>query len=277
MLYLLLAIASSALVSIVMRFSERKVTGSIAMLTVNYLVCAAISGGYLLADPLPASPQLPATLLMGTVNGLLYLGGFVLLQISIQRNGVVLSSTFMKLGLLVSILVSVVCFHEIPDVLQILGFFLAVAAILLINFKRTSGAADFKAGLLLLLLTGGMGDAMAKVFEELGDPALEPLFLFCTFLTALILCTALMLRKHQRPGKWELLFGVLISIPNFFSAKFLLGALESVPAVIVYPVYSVAAILVVTLTGVLVFRERLEKRQWLGMGLILAALVLLNI
>ena len=278
MLYLILAIASSALVSIIMRLSDRKVTGNIAMLTVNYLMCFLVSAGYAGFDLFPSSEGLPSALLMGSVNGLLYLGGFVLLQINVRRNGVVLSSTFMKLGLLVSIAVSVVFFHEVPDLLQVIGFCLAVAAIILINFRKESGGeAGFKAGLILMLLAGGMGDAMAKIFEELGDPALEPQFLIYTFLVALILCTALMLSKKQKPGKWEVLFGLLIGVPNFFSAKFLLGALEHISAVIVYPVYSVATILVVSLTGVLAFRERLEKRQWIGMGLILVALVLLNV
>ena len=94
---------------------------------------------------------------------------------------------------------------------------------------------------------------------------------------ALVLCVVLMGLKKQRPGKWEVLFGILVGIPNYFSAKFLLGALETLPAVIVYPVYSVGSILVVTLAGVLLFRERLEKRQWIGLAAILAALVLLNL
>lgn len=279
MLYLLLAIASSALVSIIMRLSDRKVTDNIAMLTVNYLMCLVVSAAYAgFGNLFPATEGLPGTLLMGSINGLLYLGGFVLLQINVRKNGVVLSSTFMKLGLLVSIAVSVIFFREMPDALQVIGFCLAVAAIVLINFKKESGGeVGFKAGLILMLLAGGMGDAMAKVFEEVGDPALEPHFLMYTFLVALILCTALMLRKGQKPGKWEVLFGLLIGVPNFFSAKFLLGALEHIAAVIVYPVYSVATILVVSLTGVLAFRERLEKRQWIGMGLILVALVLLNV
>ena len=279
MLYLILAIASSALVSIIMRLSDRKITGNIAMLTVNYLMCVVVSAAYAgFGNLFPAVPGLPSALLMGGINGLLYLGGFVLLQINVRENGVVLSSTFMKLGLLVSIAVSVVFFHEIPDTLQIIGFALAVAAIILINFRKESGGtADFKAGLILVLLAGGMADAMAKIFEELGDPALEPQFRVYTFLVALILCTALMLKKGQKPGKWEILFGLLIGVPNFFSAKFLLGALEDIAAVIVYPVYSVATILVVSLTGVLLFKERLEKRQWIGMGLILIALVLLNV
>lgn len=277
MLYLLLAIASSALVSIIMRLSDRKVTGNIAMLTVNYLMCLAVAAGGG-GNLFPPEEGTGAAVLMGAVNGGLYLAGFVLLQINVRRNGVVLSSTFMKLGLLVSIAVSVLVFREMPDLLQIIGFCLAVTAIVLINFqKETGGQAGFKLGLILMLLAGGMADAMAKIFEELSSPALEPLFLASTFAVALVLCTALMAKKGQRPGKWELLFGLLIGVPNFYSAKFLLGALVHIPAVIVYPVYSVATILVVSLTGVLAFKERLEKRQWIGMGLILIALVLLNV
>ena len=118
---------------------------------------------------------------------------------------------------------------------------------------------------------------MAKVYEQWGSQLLAPQFLFYTFLTAFILCTVLTLRKGQRVGTQELLYGLLIGVPNFFSARFLLLALEDVPAVIAYPSYSVATLLVVTLTGVLVFKERLRKRQWLALGLILVALVLLNV
>ena len=44
-----------------------------------------------------------------------------------------------------------------------------------------------------------------------------------------------------------------------------------------YPAYSVGTILVVTLTGVLAFREKLSKQQWFALGMILVALVLLNV
>ena len=278
MFYLILAIASSALVSVIMRLSDRKVTGNIAMLAVNYLMCVAVSVVYAGDNLFVSAPGLTGAALMGIINGVLYLGGFVLLQLNVRHNGVVLSSTFMKLGLLVSLAVSVIFFHEIPDLLQIIGFCLAIGAIVLINFKRESGGeAGFKVGLILMLLVGGMADAMSKIFEELGNSALSDHFLICTFLMASLLCNILMTMKGQRPGKWEAIFGILIGVPNFFSAKFLLGALKSIPAVIVYPVYCVGTILVVSMIGVLAFRERLEKRQWIGMGLILIALVLLNV
>jgi len=275
MFYLLLAIVSTAMVSIIMRLSEQKTTSNIGMLSVNYAMCTALS--LLFAGNMEMGPLLHITAAMGAVNGVFFLAGFLLLQWNVKKNGVVLSATFMKLGLLVSMAVSVCLFREIPNVQQILGFALAVTAILLINYRKESSAGGMKMGLVWLLLCGGTADSMSKIFEELGPTGYDGPFLFFTFLTALGLCVAVMLLKGQRPEKWEVLYGLLIGIPNFFSTKFLLRSLQSLPAVIVYPAFSVGGILLVTLVGVLAFRERLRKMQWAGMGLILVALVLLNI
>lgn len=279
MLSLILAILTSALVSITMRVSENRVQNNIALLVCNYVVCVLITGAGTLSSGWSAlGGPLFLTAGLGLLCGVFYLSTFLLLQMNIQRNGVVLSSTFMKLGLLVSMILSVVVYREMPTPAQILGFCLAVLAIVLINYQKgEKTAAGYKLGLLWLLLSGGMGDSMSKIFEETGLMRLETQFLFFTFLMALVLSTALMCVKRQKPGVKEWLYGTLIAIPNYYSCKFLLGALEAIPAVIVYPVYSVGAILVVTLTGVLAFRERLTKQQWLAIGIILAALVLLNI
>jgi len=57
MLNLLLAVLSSALVSITMRLSESKVKNNVAMLAVNYVMCALLAWGYTgFAQCIPASP-----------------------------------------------------------------------------------------------------------------------------------------------------------------------------------------------------------------------------
>ena len=275
---LILAIASSALVSITMRFSGSKIKNNLSMLAVNYIMCTFLAWVYTGFGSLyPVVDGSQTAAVFGAVNGVLYLAGFVLLQRNIRTNGVVLSATFIKLGLLVSMAVSVIFFGERPEIWQWAGFALAVTAIVLMNYRPGEGKAGNLAGLLLLLLAGGGGDAMSKVFEELGNPALSDYFLVVTFGTALLFCLILCKAGKEKMGRWEVLFGLLIGIPNFFSAKFLLGALQDIAAVIVYPVYSVATILTVTVTGILVFREKLEKKQWLALGMILVALVLLNI
>ncbi|MBQ4638537.1 MAG: EamA family transporter [Clostridia bacterium] len=278
MIYLLLAIFSSAMVSIVMRLSTGRVKDGMGMLSMNYLCCLALSLAYTgVSNAFPALKGLGRTLFMGSINGVLYLLGFVLLQVNVRKNGVVLSGVFMKLGLLVPMVMSVLLFAEMPSVIQTVGFLLAVGAIVLINYEKDDKNSRFGFGLILLLLAGGSGDAMSKVFNEIGAPELLDQFLLYTFFSAFLLCTAMTVVKKEKIGLKEVLFGFLIGIPNFFSAKFLLKALESISAVIVYPTYSVATLLVITLAGVLLFKEKLKNRRWAALGVILVSLVLLNI
>ena len=278
MIFLILAILSSAMVSIVMRLSTDKISANLSMLATNYFVCSllgAVYGGFQLV--VPQVQGFSVTLWLGLISGVLYLAGLVMFQSNTRTKGIVLSSVFMKLGLLVPIAASVLFFHEIPTFSQIAGFCIAVFAIVLINLKKDSAGKGFGFGLIVMLLLSGGADVMAKVFDVFGPASLSALYLFYTFFTAFLLCVALVVHKKERPGFRELLYGTLVGVPNFFSAKFLLGALTKLPAVVVYPSFSVATMLIVTLTGVLVFREKLSKVQWTALAAIIAALILLNI
>ena len=278
MLFLILAILSSCTISILMRLSSDKISAHLSMLAVNYLICALLGAGYANFDVWAAGQNgFGMAVVLGVISGALYLAGFVKLQSNVRKNGVVLSSMFMKLGLLVPILTSVIFFGEVPTWLQILGFCIAVTAIIMMNLKKEENSKGFSMGLILLLLLGGGCDLMSKIYEMYGQPQLADPYLFYTFAAATLMCLVLVVCEKERPGIREVIFGTLIGIPNFFSAKFLLLALTKLPAVVVYPSFSVATLLVVTLAGVLVFKERLNKVQWCALAAIIVALVLLNV
>lgn len=275
--FLLLAIFCSAMISIVMRISSGKATGQYSMLATNYLVCGILGALYSDFSLLAAQPTgLPFTIGISVVYGAVLLAGLVLLQSSTAKNGIVLSSLFMKLGLLVPFVVSILFFQEMPTWLQIAGFCVAVGAIVVFNWKK-DGNSRFGMGLILLLLASGGSDAVVKIFESLGTEAFSNHFLCFSFSMAFVLCTGLVIAKKERPDANGLFYGALIGIVNFFSSKFILGALTQIPAVVVFPTYSVATMLVVTLCGIIFFKERLGKQQWLAFGAVIAALVMLNI
>ena len=279
MIYLVLAVLASTMVSVVMRLSTGKVKNNMSMLAGNYLICtllaAANAGGKLLTPP----EVLAGTIGMGIINGVLYLFAFLLLHYNMKRNGVVLASTFMKLGLLVSMAVSVIFFREMPGVMQWIGFVIAVGAIILINYEKggDTGASGGQMWLIVLLVVAGLGDAMAKIFESFGDVAYSGQFFVYTFLTDLIACIVLALKGKEKPSMKEIGYGLALGVPNFFSARLLLKSIEHLPAVLVYPTVSVAIILVVTMVGMVFFKENLKPRQLAGIAAILVALVLLNL
>ena len=129
----------------------------------------------------------------------------------------------------------------------------------------------------VLRVTEGFAGVMAKVFRELGNEVLGDYFLFFTFVSAFFICAAVIARKKERPGKRELFYGIMIGVPNFMASRFMLKALESVAAVIVYPTRSVGGIVLIALAGILFFKERLTKTQLAALVVTLVALVLLNL
>ena len=278
MINLLLAIVSSMLVSICMRLGEGKAKNNISMLAMNYAMCTLLSVAFAGSmDLFPKAEGLGFALGLGVVSGAMFLGSFMLLQWNIRINGVVLPATFMKLGVVVPTLASIIFFGEAPRPVQVLGIALAIAAILLIQLEKGSGRARHALGLVILLLAGGSTDVLSKIYESLGNSALSDQYLLYTFFVALVLCALLAVFKGQKLTGKDVAFGLLVGVPNYFSARFLLLSLSAVPAVVAYPSYSVGTIVLITLVGRAVFQEKLSRRQLLAMGVILLSLVLLNV
>ncbi len=281
MIYLILAIASSALISIMMRASEKYVKNEMAMFMANYGICMMLSLAFVKdmsqVSGFMAKPDV-LTLILGVSSGVMYLVNFLYYKYNMKQNGIVMSATFMKLGVLVPTIMAVVVFREVPKWTQVIGIFVAIAAIVLINFEKNSfSKSKHMIGLLFLLLLSGFTDSMSNIFEEMGDAGMKDVYLFVTFGTAFMITIGMICFGKMKIGIKELIFGACIGVPNYLSSRFLLLALEDVEAVLVYPTYSVSTMIVIMIAGIVIFRERLSKKNICALGMILASITLLNI
>lgn len=285
MIYLIIAVFTSSAVSIFMRLGEKHIKNNFAMFMANYFVCASIASAFLLTSGKQISAQsngLPFAVCLGAFGGILYLSAFVFLKFNISKNGVMLSSVFMKLGVLVPSLMAIIVFREVPTAAQIIGMVLAVAAIIIIYLEPDASEPGGKKGkgilyLLALLFLGGLVESLANIYDKLGNGDLKDLYMVCVFVSAMLVSAVIVVVKKQKIGWKDIAFGVLIGVPNYFSTRFLLHALMTVPAVVTYPVYNIGAIILIGIAGILLFKEKASKRKYIGFALIIAALILLNI
>jgi drug/metabolite transporter (DMT)-like permease len=255
------------------------------MLAVNYLICALLGAAYAGFRPvMPEQAGFSMTVWLGVISGILYLAGFVLVQYNTRKNGIVLTSFFMKLGLLVPLALSLLLFHERPGLLQIIGLLVVLVSIRFFsgNQNMDESAADVSLLLLLaVLFTNGMSDSMAKIYSTYGVLNEEPVYFFVLFLVASLVTLCLLVHERNTNGNKlslrDLAAGILVGIPNYFSSVLLLKALNGIPAFIVYPVFSSGTILIVTLISSLFFHEKLNRRQLIGLVLILISIVFLNL
>ena len=277
-----------------MRLGEGRAKNNISMLSVNYFICMILSVLYTgIGNLFQIGDGIGTAISLGTINGFFYIFSLILFQNSVKKNGVVLSSIFMKLGIMMPLIISIVLFGEVPTIIQIIGFVIAIAAIVLINLKEKTSQdtlekigeissqkekkhSSIKFGLILVLLGCGTADGMSKIYQELGTDRFEEVFLVFTFVIAFLLSIVLVKIKKQGFTASEFFYGAMLGIPNYFSARFLLKSLGEIPAVVAYPTFSIGTIAVITLTGVLVFKEKITKRQMSAIGLIAIAVVLLN-
>lgn len=282
---LLLAILSSASVAIVLKCFRAQRGNRFGIILGNYLTCILVSLA-LMPDRSIVLSGSGVTLLCGALGGCLFVAGLVSMQSSVSANGATLTAAFAKLGLLVSLALSILWFGERPGLWQIGGIVLALASVVVIHSGKDNQAAGESAapslGLLLLtLLACGGSDGMAKVFEQVGQRSEDTLYFFFVFLVAALLSAVLAVIEYRKTGKKillpELAAGVAVGIPNYFSSYLLLKALVSLPAFLVYPVFSTGTILLVMAVSAVFFGERPGRRQLAGLVLVLAALVLLNI
>lgn len=279
MLFLFISVLASSMMSIVIRFGQDRTKTNYSILAVNYLTCIICSLCFLGEGGIfPKQSGFSTALLLGAFNGSVYLISLALQQYSIRKNGVVFPSVFSKIGaLMIPFLASVLIFGEKPLPVQIVGSLIALAAIIMLTKREENHSLQSVGSLFLLFCIEGIASVMSKVYDEVGSPALSAHFILYTFSAAFLLCTVLVLMKKEKPGIWELICGVAIGIPNYFATRLLLRALRTVPAVIAYPVRSAGCILVVALAGLLFFHEKLNRKQWCAIAMVILSVVLLSI
>lgn len=283
LIYLILTILCSSSITLLFRFTEKKDLNKYGMLCTNYIICIASSlyfTGYN-SNVIPSGHDGMKALGFGIINGFIYLAGLVLNQRNVKTNGPIMTATFSRLGLLIPITGSIIFLGERPGVIKISGMLLAVFAIIFVssgNGKEESASKGFKekSWLIIMLVVSGASGLLTKIFQHTGNGQWDNQFLLYTFTIAFILCTLLLIKSGKRIRFTDILYGIALGLPNYMSCRFELKALNQVPAFIVFPSESICTILVVSLFSMVIFKEKITKKQVISILIIMAALVLLN-
>ncbi len=281
MIYLLLAIVGAVYIALVLKWGEARRRSRMVLMAANYLAATLITGGYTLAVH-GIAPSL-ATLLWGSATGVIYAVSLLLWMVVIEHAGMGASTTAMRLSVVWPALTSVLVFGEVPSLWQGLGFALAGAAIVLLTVRSgLAPGASRGSGpgwLLALWVTSGGCGTFLKLFHEWGPPDQRPVFLVLMFLSAGLICwgwvAARMWRAGLRLHGPDLRDGLFFGVGNVVGNGFLLKSLETVPGVVAFPLRDTGVIVLVSLLGVLVWKERPGRIGTAALAIAAAAVVLL--
>ncbi len=281
MLYLLLATLGAVYIALVLKSGQVQRRSRMVVLATNYLTASLVTGGYHLVTR-GTAPSF-ATVLWGAGAGVFFAVSLLLWMVVIEHAGMGASTAAMRLSVVWPALTSILIFGEWPSLWQGLGIALAFAAIALLTVRSGLSPSALRGSgpgaLLALFVASGACGMSLKLFHEWGEPAERTLFLVLIFLSAGVLSSGWVGLRRWRSGEAlhgpDLRDGVLFGLGNVVGNGFLLKSLETVPGVVAFPLRDSAVIVLVSLLGVLVWKERPGRLGTAALAAAAGAVVLL--
>ena len=283
MIYLALSILSATLIFVAFKFFDVFKINTLNAIIVNYITASTL-GLFLYRGKVEPQSLMGVPWAWGTVAmGILFICIFNLMALTSQRSGVSVASVATKMSLVIPVLMGVVLYGDRLSPWQLLGILFALTAVFLASLKEEKIRIKFKDLLLPLLVFLGSGiiDAGIKYFEEMHldhreIPLFSAMIFGCAALTGLIFVGSRSRGKPLKVQSKDLLGGICLGIPNYFSIYFLIRALrwEAFNSAAIFTLNNVGIVLLSTLMGILLFRERLSLKNWSGVALAVISIIL---
>jgi drug/metabolite transporter (DMT)-like permease len=206
---------------------------------------------------------------------------------SAQENGIGVTSVTVKMSLAIPVMMAVILYQESIYFMKITGVVGALVGVFLLTYQKAAAkASSTKAkaiALVVLFLGSGLLDTLLNYVEKKLLTDLTPaLFSAVGFGVAgvigLVVLTIKVLLKQEKLAFKNVLAGIGLGIPNYFSIYFLIMAIRYTPTddSITYALNNVGIVVASFLVGVIVFKETLSKRKLIGGLVAIVSLFLLT-
>ena len=275
---------------IVFKMFKKYKVDNLQGLIVNYLTAAICSYFFLEQDFLLDDILQSDWIYHAIIIGSLFIIVFNFYAFGIQKVGITVTTVANKMSLIIPVCAALILYPEKESftILKGIAFFLALVGIYLSTTK--SGKLKFNKKyiwLIILVFVGqGISDAIFNDFAQSFKEVLEKesyLFFMTLFIIASISGILILLGKSfkgRKPLKLKSIFwGVIFGIPNFFSLLFFLRALSNpnLNSSIVFPLVSMGVIVSSSFIGILIFKEKLSKNNWIGILLSVCAIYIFSL
>lgn len=283
MLDLALSVLCSSLIFVVFKLFDTYKIQTLYAIISNYVI-ACLTGLFFYEksvdlDQIPSKPWFWGTILLGVLFILI----FNIMAKTAQKVGVSVASVATKMSLVVPVIFGVLVYQEKLSLLKVLGIILALAAVYFTSIKQKSIAVSKRDLILpvLVFLGSGIIDTCINYFRETQLNTEEfPIFSATVFAAAASTGLFFILyRSFKTPLKLNfknVLGGIALGIPNYFSIFFLLRALENENwnSSSIFTINNVAIVMFSTLSGILLFKEKMSLKNWGGILLAIASILL---
>lgn len=287
MIYLVLSILISSSLYVIFKLFEVFKINTFQAIVYNYIVAFVI--GYAYSDVKISLAVIPHQdwFYGALVLGFLFITIFNVMATTSQRNGLSVASVSGRMAVVIPIIFGILLYNESISFIKVIGILLALVAVYLTSVKSNQSKSFEGSSLLypiILFLGSGAIDTLIK-YTELNFVSTENVSIFSAtifgiaFLFGMLFLIVEVIRKKIKFQLKSIVGGIALGIPNFFSIEFLIRALkiEGIESSVLFTINNVSIVLLTTLFGLFLFKEKLEMKNWLGVLIAVISIVLITV
>ena len=276
---LIIAVLCSVAVSVLLKVARKRNIAIQQAIAFNYIVALSLSWfllkpdfkGLEFTDFIAQSENTPIFLALG----ILLPSVFIIMSKAVEFAGIVRSDAAQRLSLFLPILAAFLIFHETLSQSKVVGIALAfVGLFCLLSKPNQQSAVDFRGVLGLVGVWFGYGiiDILFKQVAKSGGAF--PTTLFIAFSLAACIMFIYLLFKRTQWNVASFVGGIILGVLNFFNILFYIKAHQSFGSnpTLVFAGMNIGVICLGTITGALIFKEKISKINWLGIVFSLCAI-----
>lgn len=287
MIALALSILSSTAIYVVFKLFPRFQINTLHAIVINYMV-ATLCGIILQPNKIDLSQTIQYSWFPFAIGlGVLFITVFNLMGITAQRSGLSVVSVASKMSVVIPILFGLLYYNESLGILKFSGILLALAAVYLVSIKKKDGikikASNFIFPVLVFVGSGVIDTAIKYLEGEYigkDDIAIFSATIYAmASLIGIVIITLQGIKSQLNFQFKNVLGGIALGIPNFFSVYFLVQALRSgiFESSGIFTINNVSVVMISTLLGILLFKEKILLKNWIGISLAIVGILLITL
>ncbi len=287
MIWLLLCMVSSAAIFVLFRSFPKWGAYTFPAIVVNYAVAASL-GVLMLEDGYPLAEKVSEIWVQAGLSiGVLFITLFYLMAFTSQRVGVGVASIATKMSLVLPVAWFMLTDPEdAPTAIKIGAVLLAVAGVVLSSRRTRSGDFNWSYALfpVIIFIGSGIIDLTLGQFSQGGYLQSESdkyLFSSTPFITAVVLGSIVLVVRAVKGmpvfNLPTLLGGSLLGLVNFGSIYFIVMTFDSriLDRSAIIPLNNLGTVLLSAMAAYLMFNERFNRSNLIGLGLSVLAIAML--
>jgi drug/metabolite transporter (DMT)-like permease len=292
MLYLIITILLNTYLQLIFKVFDRKKVDTLQAIVFNYWTCVITGCIFSGTMPLAGDALKQPWIFWAAGMGLAFISIFNLVGYCTKVDGITTTTVANKLSMVIPVGAAIWLYQDVMPLTKWIGIGLALPAVYLSAKVPGKDGKNSNIWLaILLFIASGLLDTavnyVSHTFFSTGNEAVDEqaqsVYLVHAFLTAALAGSVMLLilcLRGRRKFAWKnLVAGVALGVPNYFSIYFLIRLLQTgfLPGSAAIPANNIGIVVLAALCAILFFREKAGPARITGMALALAAILLILI